>query len=163
MRKFFKRFFIVLLITLIVIQFFRPKKNISEGPFPHDISTKYEVPLAILNIFKVACYDCHSSNTRYPWYAELQPIAWWLDNHIKEGGGNLNFSEFTTYRIRKQLNRFKGIADLVKKDEMPLSSYTLLHKDARLSAEQKQLIEDWAGRMQDTIRAHYPPDSLLKK
>lgn len=163
MKKFFKRFLIVLLIALVIIQFFRPEKNKSDGPFPNDITTKYEVPAPVLEILKVACYDCHSSNTHYPWYCEIQPVAWWMDGHIKDGKRNLNFSEFTSYRLRKQFNRFEGTAELVKKDEMPLSSFTWMHKDAKLSAEQKQLIEDWSGRMQDSMRAHYPVDSLLKK
>lgn len=163
MKKFFKRTLIVLLIALVVIQFFRPEKNKSEGPYPNDITTKYDVPQPVLEILKTACYDCHSNNTRYPWYAEVQPVAWWLDNHVKDGKKEMNFSEFTTYRLRKQFNRFEGAADLVKKEEMPLKSYTWIHKNTVLSAEQKQLIEDWAGRMQDSMRAHYPADSLLKK
>ena len=117
MKKFFKRALIVLLIALIVIQFFRPAKNSSEGPYPNDITTKYDVPKPVLDIMKVACYDCHSNNTRYPWYAEVQPVAWWLNSHIKDGKRNLNFSEFATYRPRKQYDRFEGTADLVKKEK----------------------------------------------
>src|SRR5947209_6859367 len=105
MKRIFKKILWILLILLIAIQFIRPAKNKSEGLSPNDISTKYPVPDSIKAILKVACNDCHTNNTRYPWYAEIQPVAWWLSNHIKDGKRGLNFSEFTTYRIRKQFHR----------------------------------------------------------
>src|SRR5665811_802718 len=110
MKKIFKRILIALLIIFIAIQFIRPAKNRSEGISANDISTKYPVPDSVQAILKVACYDCHSNNTRYPWYAEIQPVAWWLNNHIKDGKRGLNFSEFTSYRIKKQFHRLDAVS-----------------------------------------------------
>jgi Haem-binding domain len=163
MKKIFKRILMALLIIFIAIQFIRPAKNRSEGISANDISTKYPVPDSVQAILKVACYDCHSNNTRYPWYAEIQPVAWWLNNHIKDGKRGLNFSEFTSYRIKKQFHRLDDINKLVKKNEMPLSSYTLIHTDAKLTEGQKLAIAAWATSIRDSIKAHYPPDSLVKK
>lgn len=163
MKKIFKRILIALLIIFIAIQFIRPAKNRSEGISANDISTKYPVPDSVQAILKVACYDCHSNNTRYPWYAEIQPVAWWLNNHIKDGKSGLNFSEFTSYRIKKQFHRLDDINKQVKKNEMPLSSYTLIHTDAKLTEGQKLAIAAWATSIRDSIKAHYPPDSLGKK
>jgi hypothetical protein len=163
MKKIFKRILIALLIIFIAIQFIRPAKNRSEGISANDISTKYPVPDSVQAILKVACYDCHSNNTRYPWYAEIQPVAWWLNNHIKDGKSGLNFSEFTSYRIKKQFHRLDDINKQVKKNEMPLSSYTLIHTDAKLTEGQKLAIAAWATSIRDSIKAHYPPDSLVKK
>ena len=163
MKKIFKRIFILLLIIFIAIQFIRPAKNISEGISPNDISTKYPTPDSIQAILKVACNDCHSNNTRYPWYNQIQPITWWLNNHIKDGKRGLNFSEFTSYRIKKQFHRLDDIDEIVKKNEMPLSSYTLIHTDARLTDRQKLALYSWTATLRDSIKAHYPPDSLLKK
>ena len=163
MKKIFKRILIALLIIFIAIQFIRPAKNRSESISANDISTKYPVPDSVQAILKVACYDCHSNNTRYPWYAEIQPVAWWLNNHIKDGKRGLNFSEFTSYRIKKQFHRLDDINKLVKKNEMPLSSYTLIHTDAKLTEGQKLAIAAWATSIRDSIKAHYPPDSLVKK
>ncbi len=163
MKKIFKRILIALLIIFIAIQFIRPAKNRSEGISANDISTKYPVPDSVQAILKVACYDCHSNNTRYPWYAEIQPVAWWLNNHIKDGKRGLNFSEFTSYRIKKQFHRLDDINKQVKKNEMPLSSYTLIHTDAKLTEGQKLAIAAWATSIRDSIKAHYPPDSLVKK
>ena len=163
MRKIFKIILISLLCILVLIQFIRPKKNISSVLSTNDISTKYPVPDNVKKILQVACNDCHSNNTRYPWYAEIQPVAWWLDGHIEEGKRSLNFSDFAKYRIRKQFRKLEEINELVKKDEMPLASYTWIHKDARLTSEEKQTIAEWTAALQDSIRAHYPSDSLLKK
>ncbi len=145
------------------MQVIRLAKNKSDVIGANDISTKYPVPDSVAAILKVACNDCHSNNTRYPWYAEIQPVGWWLSNHIKDGKRGLNFSEFTSYRIKKQFHRLDDINELVKKNEMPISSYTIIHKDAILSEAQKLVIAKWTEALQDTIKAHYPPDSLLKK
>lgn len=163
MKKIFKRILIALLVIFIVIQFIRPAKNISAGVSPHDISTIYPVPGSVQQILKVACNDCHSNNTRYPWYAEIQPVGWWLANHVKDGKRGLNFSEFTSYRIKKQFHRLDDINELVKNGAMPLSSYTWIHKDAILTEQQKRTIAEWATSLQDSMKAQYPPDSLLKK
>ena len=93
MKIILKRLFQLLLLAFIVIQFIRPAKNKSEGVSTNDITTKYAVPQDVMAVLKTSCYDCHSNNTNYPWYANIQPIAWWLDDHIKEGKKELNFSE----------------------------------------------------------------------
>lgn len=151
------------MIIFIVIQFFRPQKNRSESISANDISTKYTVPDSIQHILKVACYDCHSNNTRYPWYAEIQPVGWWLNDHVVDGKKDLNFSEFTKYRIRKQYKKLEEINGLVKENEMPLASYTWIHRDAVLSSQQKLAIASWSNSIRDSIKANYPPDSLLRK
>ncbi len=163
MKKVLKRIVIALLVIFILIQFFRPKKNRSEGISANDISTKYPVPDSVQSILKVACNDCHSNNTRYPWYAEIQPVAWWLNNHINDGKRGLNFSEFTSYRIKKQFHRLDDINDLVKKNEMPLSSYILIHTDAKLTGKDKITLAKWTQSLKDSIKAHYPADSFLGK
>ena len=164
MKEFsFKRILIVLLLVFVLIQFIRPEKNKSQAISPNDISTKYPLPDSVQAILKVACNDCHSNTTRYPWYAEIQPVAWWLNNHIKDGKRALNFSKFTTYRVKKQLHRLDDINEQVKKNEMPLSSYTLIHTDAKLTGQQKLTLANWTEALKDSIKAHYPADSLFGK
>lgn len=84
---------ITLLVVLVVIQFFHPAKNISTVKSPNDIAVLHNVPANVSTILDKACNDCHSNNTRYPWYNNIQPVAWWLDNHVQEGKGELNFNE----------------------------------------------------------------------
>src|SRR4051812_32405218 len=118
----------LLLFVLIGIQFFRPERNIHEGAPGKDIGSYYAVPAEVGPILKKACFDCHSNNTRYPWYANVQPVAWWLNNHIQDGKRELNFDEFGSYSPRKQYHKMEEAAEQVKKGEMPLPSYTWIHK-----------------------------------
>jgi hypothetical protein len=161
--RFLRKLLLLLLIVFIVIQFFRPKKNISEGPQPNNIAAAYPVPENVKVILAKACDDCHSNNTRYPWYNNIQPVAWWLNDHVQEGKGDLNFDEFTTYRLRKQYNRLEQTKELVDKGEMPLKSYTWIHKDAILTDQEKQALYSWVETSRAAMEAKYPMDSLVRK
>ncbi len=160
-----KKILVVVVIALIAIQFIRPTRNINTNPAINtkDISTKYNVPDSVKKILETSCYDCHSNNTVYPAYANIQPVGWWLNNHIEEGKEELNFNEFASYSIRRQYNKFGKIASEVKEDDMPLSSYTFIHKYAILSADQKNQLINWAVSLKDSIKANYPADSLKKR
>ncbi len=161
--KAIKRILIVLAALLVIVQFIRPARNTSDGMPPYDISTKYGVPQEVQVILHTSCYDCHSNNTRYPWYAQVQPVGWFLQNDIQEGKGHLNFSEFCMYPARRQMIRLNDIIEQLTDEKMPLPSYLLIHTDARLSGQQRRLVIDWAEAMKDTIRARYPADSLSRR
>lgn len=135
---------IILLLLIIVIQFIQPAKNNSTAILTTDITQAINVPEDVLNVLKVSCYDCHSNNTVAPWYSNIQPVGWWLNNHVKEGKSKLNFSEFGSYTPKKANHKLEEIAEMIEKNEMPLYSYTILHKDAVLNAAQKDLIIKWA-------------------
>ncbi|MFN8297196.1 MAG: heme-binding domain-containing protein [Chitinophagales bacterium] len=139
-----RKIILFILLILIVIQFFQPKKNQSTELLAADITKVTNVPDEVLNILKTSCYDCHSNNTVYPWYNNIQPIAWWLNNHIKEGKERLNFSEFGKYNMDKSRKKLRGIIRDIEEGEMPLSSYTLIHRNAILDEAQKKLVTDWA-------------------
>lgn len=160
MKKIIRVTLIVLLIALVVIQFIRPAKNISEGIAVNDISTAYNMPGDVQDILKVSCYDCHSNNTVYPWYWQIQPVTWFMNGHIDEGKRHLNFSIFASYSIRKQYTSFNDINKEIKDGDMPLTSYTLIHRDAILNDSQKLLIANWTAISRKQIEGHYPPDSL---
>lgn len=153
----------VLLAALVVIQFIHPKKNKAEGPQPNALSTRYPVPAEVQSVLTTACLDCHSNNTRYPWYANLQPVHWWLEKHIKDGKKNINYDEFTNRPLRYQYHKMEETIEMVKEGEMPLKSYTWTHKDARLTQDQKALLTGWAQSVMDTMKARYPMDSLVRK
>ena len=164
MKKIIKSIALLLFAALIIIQFFRLEKNLSsiDGPEANDISKVYPVPQEVSSILEASCYDCHSNNTHYPWYANLQPVAWWLADHIKEGKKEINFSEFASYRIGRQYRKLEEIKEQVEEGEMPLQSYTIIHGDAKLSAAQKEILSQWASAIRDSIKANYPADSLLR-
>lgn len=161
--KVFKTVLIVLLIVLIVIQFFHSAKNISAAQVPNDIAVVYTEPDNVRTILNKACNDCHSNNTRYPWYNNIQPVAWWLNNHVQEGKRGLNFNEFGTYSLRRQYHKLEEVTEQVKEGEMPLSSYTLIHTNAKLTDQEKATLTDWANSIRATMKAKYPADSLIRK
>ena len=100
---------------------------------------------------KTACYNCHSDSSSYPWYNHVQPVAWFLADHINEGKRRLNFSEFGTYDSLKAAKQFRSIKFNVKRREMPLSSYLWMHPEARLTDAQFKAIEDWAAGLQKQL------------
>ena len=158
-----KKILLVLLIILIVIQFIRPQKNIHPGPEPADISTLYPVPADLDSILSIACKDCHSNNTRYPWYNNLQPAAWYLANHVKDGTRSFNLNEFASYPVARQYDKIGEIKKQIDKGDMPLSSYTLIHRDAILTDAEKNTIITWSENIRKEMEAKYPKDSLIRK
>ena len=158
-----KKILVFLLIVLIIIQFFHPAKNIATTPVVNNITAMYNTPGDIKQLLAVGCYDCHSNTTRYPWYSKLQPVDWWLNDHVKDGKKDLNFDEFKTYSLRKQYRKLEETIDLVKKDEMPLNSYTWIHKDAVFTQQQKEALINWAQGIRTQMEQTYPKDSLTRK
>lgn len=160
----FKKILLGLGVILILIQFIRPEKNLSDDR-THDITTKYPVSDELKHVLEVACNDCHSNKTVYPWYSNIQPIAWFLNDHVVDGKRHLNFSTFTKLPIAVQNHKFEETIEMVEEKEMPLESYTYfgLHKDANLTDSQRKLIIEWAKTQMDSLKSQYPADSLVLK
>ncbi len=164
MKRIVKKLLQLLVIVLVLFQFYpRPEKNTSDQIGKNSIEIVHVVPSPVLNILKTSCYDCHSNNTVYPWYSRIQPVALWLDDHIREGKSELNFSEFGSYSIRRQYRKLEEINEEVKEDEMPLKSYTFIHGDAKLGQEQKLILANWVTALRDSFANNYPADSLIRK
>lgn len=149
-----------MLIIFAIIQFFRPGRN-NSGDTAMDIRRKYPVPDSVGQILGKACNDCHSNNTRYPWYAEVQPVSWWLASHIKEGKQRLNLSSFLSNRVAVQKHRMEDCIEQINNGGMPLDSYLWIHKDAELSEAEKATLKHWCQGVIDSLKAQYPPDSLV--
>lgn len=150
---------ISLSFILIGIQFIQPKLNVNNTPQLNDITTTTLIPQDILISLHKACYDCHSNNSTYPWYSYIQPIGWYIKNHINEGKDELNFSTFATLSIRQQIKKYSEIAREVTENEMPLKSFTLMHKNAILTKEETKRLINWAGQMSTQIER----DSIFSK
>ena len=160
----FKKIALGLLALLVIIQFFRPEKNLSDDQ-THNIALKYPVSGEVKEILRVACDDCHSNKTAYPWYVNIQPVAWFLDNHVQEGKRELNFSTFTKLPVAVQNHKFDEIIEMVEDKEMPLESYTFLglHQEADLTARQREVLIGWAKQQMTMLKSEYPADSLKMK
>ncbi|HET8855442.1 MAG TPA: heme-binding domain-containing protein [Salinimicrobium sp.] len=146
--KVFKIIAVVLLVAFVGIQFIPTNRNHSEEVPPSDFMLVKNVPKEVKSILMISCYDCHSNNTQYPWYQRIQPVSWYLEGHIEDGKEELNFSDFGNYSDRMQKAKMRSIISQVEDGKMPLPSYTLLHPEAELTAEEKQLLVKWIEEMQ---------------
>ena len=156
MKKIIKKILFIGLIIFLLMQLYQPARNES---FEQDITANftkvYNVPKNVEAIVRTSCYDCHSNNTNYPWYSNVQPVGFFMEHHIKEAKEDLNFDEWGKYSKRKQENKLDRIVKQIKSDEMPLALYTLIHKNARLTTVQKEEIMDWLSKIKDSISSKY--------
>lgn len=153
--RWFKIIASILLFFTIAIQFIQPAQNNNGQVLKIDIIKLVNVPKKVQGILKRSCYDCHSNKTEYPWYSKIQPGGWWLASHIKKGKEELNFSEFGSYSNRRQLSKLKSVGNQIKDSTMPLSSYILIHNNAKLDQKEKDLLLNWIQTTRDSL--------LLKK
>lgn len=146
-----KKIGLAIFVLIIAIQFIQPARNKRGKVLPADISKIYNVPENVQAILKKSCYDCHSNNTNYPWYAKIQPAGWWLASHIKKGKEDLNFSEFGNYSSFRQQSKFNAIYHSIEDGTMPLRSYTFIHRDSKLSKTEKEIIINWGSKEKDSL------------
>lgn len=158
-----KKIFLFLLAALVVIQFIHPKPNRTKADQPNYIGKTFSMSEDVKSILAKACNDCHSNNTRYPWYSNIQPVDWWMNGHIKNGKKGMNLDEYTSRSLRFQYNKMKDVIEQVKEGDMPLNSYTWIHKDAKLAKEERDKLINWANSVMDTLKAKHPMDSLVRK
>ena len=154
MKRIKKILFVILLVILIVfiiIQFIRPARNISGQVLQTDLSKIYSISQNVSAIFKNACYDCHSNNTNYPWYSNIQPVGWLLASQNNKCKAKLNFSEFGSFSSRRQISKLRNIENRIKDGTMPLPAYQFMHPNARLKEEEKRLLIDWIQKTRDSI------------
>ncbi|MFS4448596.1 heme-binding domain-containing protein [Maribacter sp. 2307UL18-2] len=156
--KVLKRITFLLLVILIGIQFYRPEQNSLPGDHMADFITETNPSDEVRMILKQSCYDCHSNHTEYPWYNSIAPVSHWIADHVKDGKKHLNFSEWSTYELKKKDHKLEELIEEVEESEMPLREYTWTHKEAQLSAEQKAALMDWAKRTRALYQLNLRPE-----
>ncbi len=139
-----KKILIVLAGLVLILQFFRGSAPEVTDVNPDDLLATADISPEVTDILRAACYDCHSNETRYPWYSYVTPLSWFIFDHVRHGRDELNFSEWASMPQRRQKRKLKELIEEVEEGEMPLKSYTPLHSEARLSDEQKALLIEWA-------------------
>jgi hypothetical protein len=139
------RVLLAVVIAFVLLQFV-PRRNRNEVVNEAEIfNPDRSVPEMAL--VRSACFDCHSNETEYPWYYFVQPLSLWLDHHVEEGREELNFSTWHVLPLDEQARRLEDCAEMLEKKEMPLTSFTLTHPEARLSDEERLLLTDWFKRL----------------
>jgi hypothetical protein len=140
------RWLVVLLaVGFVIMQFFRmPRTNPAIDP-NQTIESHLQVSPQVASVFDRSCNDCHSNKTRWPWYANVAPVSWFVIGHVDDGRRDMNFSNWGSYDRDKQSRRLRDMCELVQDGEMPLSTYTPLHPGSTLSVEDKKALCDWAN------------------
>jgi len=143
MKKILKKIAVALLIVFIGMQFYRVDKNTSTYEEAFQVFEQETAPpTEVVAVLKDNCYDCHSNHTNYPWYAEIAPVSYWLDDHVSHGKGDFNVSKWETYSVKKKAHKLEELAEEVEEGHMPLDSYTWIH--GSLTDEEKELVINWA-------------------
>jgi hypothetical protein len=153
MKKTLKIIAGILLLGLIMIQLFRPDRTNPVSDPGLAINNHLPVPPQVLAILERSCFDCHSNQTRWPWYSNIAPASWLVAKDVANGRKHLNFSEWGTYNQKRRASKLEDISDEVDRGDMPDSKYLLIHRDALLSAADKEALLSWAGQAADSLKA----------
>ena len=128
---------------LLIIQFFQIEKENPAVDPSKDFINIVQPEAQLANLIKTACYDCHSNESTYPWYSYINPVGWLVSHDIEEGREHLNFSVWGNYKKERANHKLEECYEEIEEGEMPMEIYTLTHADAKLSSEQKELLEDY--------------------
>ena len=137
-----------LVVLLIIMQFFPIDKTNPPVDQAKDFLTMENAPVEVAQLFKTACYDCHSDETKYPWYTSVAPISWFIKGHIDEGHKHLGFSTWGDYDAKQKAHKMEEIIEMVDGKEMPMLTYWMIHWDAKISVEQRKQMTDWVRTKQ---------------
>lgn len=145
MKTFFKprNLLFSLLLLVLLIQSVRIDKVNPVSAAELDFMAIYPAEATVQQQLIRSCYDCHSNHTEYPWYSNIAPVSWWIKHHINEGREHLNFSEWGNYTAKKADHKLEECVEMIQEGEMPMSSYTLIHSETKLSEEQKLILINW--------------------
>ena len=151
-KKATKYILITLFVGMVIIQFIARPEKLSEPMDPNkDMLSVLSVTGELNTLFQTACYDCHSNQPVYPWYSNVAPLSWWIDDHMEHGREELNFSEWASYSKRRRDHKLEEIVDETAAGKMPLPSYRRVHWDAKLDANQLTMLKTWVTKEREKI------------
>ncbi len=143
-----KNILIWLIFPLIAIQFITVDVPDKLNGNPKD---KLKAPKEVMSILKRSCFDCHSNSVTYPWYDKIAPASWYVKSHVKKGREIVNFSKWNSYSKEKKLKILDGLPKALV-IRMPLPTYLWLHKDAKLSNSDKEILKRWVEKLQNGLK-----------
>ena len=144
MRKLLKFSVVLLALLFIGAQFARPERVNPSFAQERSIEAHVQVNREVAAILQRSCQDCHSNRTEWPWYSNVAPVSWSVADHVNHGRRHLNFSDWTRYDAEQADHLLYDICITSKRGMMPLASYTLIHRDAKLSAGDVAALCDWS-------------------
>ncbi|MBI4418371.1 MAG: heme-binding domain-containing protein [Ignavibacteriales bacterium] len=151
MKKNLNRTGIALLVVFAGVQLYSPERTNPPTDPANTLFAAVPVPQEVRTIFERSCFDCHSNETRWPWYSTFAPARWIVVGDVEEGREHLNFSEFRKYKALRAVAKADMICEQLLNGNMPLPNYLTLHPGARVSREERDLICDWVESVRDTL------------
>jgi hypothetical protein len=140
----------VALLALAAAQLIRP---VFKDPPHQALLDGAQLTPEVTRVFERACQDCHSNNTQWPWYARIAPVSWMVTSDVERGRDFMNLSDWSHYSSSRKLGYLAAMADATRNRQMPPRVYSALHPNARLTAPERSLIANWAGREYRRMRA----------
>jgi hypothetical protein len=147
---------IVLMLGFTAIQLKRPDRTNPPINLDYTLEAHAQVTPQVSAILSRACADCHSDQTRWPWYSNVAPVSWIVSGHVVDGRRSLNFSEWDkpNQNGKKKMrpsDKLQEMCFMTQGGAMPLDSYTMIHKDAKLSSDDIQTLCDWTERERERL------------
>lgn len=134
-----------LFVLLLIVQLV-PSPPADNPPVEEEVTA----PAEVMQVLRQSCYDCHSHETAWPWYARVAPAKWLVREHVEDARSELNFSAWNRYDAEDRAHKWDEVAEEVDEGEMPLRSYLIVHRDARLSADDAEILVHFARRQAAT-------------
>lgn len=153
MKKKWKWILGALVAVFVVMQFFNPPRTNPPVPPGGDIAATNPPPPQVLAMLHGACYDCHSDETKWPWYSHVAPVSWLIASDVNHGREHVNFSEWPHDHPDWAARRLGNVSDELYYKEMPPVQYKLMHPAARLTEAQSQELENWADATAKKLKA----------
>jgi hypothetical protein len=151
MKKKFKISLYILIGLFLLIQVYRPERTRTDDITKDHLINVMNVPDNVQNILKRSCYNCHSEQTEWPWYSNIAPASWLVISDVTGARARMNLSEFGKYSKDKQSIKLSKICDMITNKEMPPTKYAMIHRDAVLTQEDKDILCNWANAVSDSL------------
>lgn len=149
-----KKILLGLAVILAAIQFIPVDRSVPDYAVEQDFFATVDVPQQMAVQIKNACYDCHSYESKYPWYADLAPVSFWIQGHINGGRQHLNFSTWASLSNDKKKHKLEECFEEIQEGSMPMQSYVNMHPEAALTQQEQEALAMWFSRLAKSISAH---------
>lgn len=146
-----KKIFLGIFILLILLQFLPKGLPSNNSDTSYDLLVNNTIPPNVNSIIKNSCYDCHSNNTSYPWYAHISPVSFLVGSHVKEGREHLNFSEWEQLGKLDKAEALDDLMEEIEDEKMPIKPYLLAHPASALDQTDRTLLINWAEEFAESI------------
>ena len=145
MKKFltFKKILLAILIFIGVSQFIKIDKENETVNSSLDFLSIESPTKGISKMIKNQCYDCHSDETKYPWYADIAPVSWWLKSNINGARDFMNFSTWGLLTPKQKIAKMQECFEALQEEEMPVALYILMHDQSQFSEKETESLQEW--------------------